>query len=341
MKAIVLKTFGESTKAFSLEEIALPEIKEGEILIRSEAFGLNFADVLARKGLYGETPDLPCVLGYEVCGIIEKAGSSVPTEMIGKRVLAFTRFGGYAEYVATDYRLTAILENDLPAAKALALATQYTTAYYMLEVAMNLFKGDKILIHAAAGGVGIALTQLAGLKSCEIYATAGSDKKIAFLKENGVEHCINYNRHNYKDEIEKLLNGDKLAATFNSLAGKTFNMDLGLLGAGGKLALFGASSRVGKVGGLISGLKLLFKTGFLTPLKLIMQSKSVIGINILKIADQNPMIIADCMKKVVALAEERKIDPYIGGQFSVAQINEAHRLLENRESMGKISITWN
>src|SRR5690606_9017140 len=109
----------------------------------------------------------------------------------------------------------------------------------------------------------------------------------------------------------------KLSATFNSLAGKSFSMDMELLKAGGNLALFGASSRVGKSGSLISGLKLLFKTGFMTPLKLIMQSKSVIGINILKIAEQNPLIIAHCMQKVLELANDGKINPIIGGEFSI------------------------
>ncbi len=340
MKAVHLVKFGEPTEAFEIREVAKPAAGSLEILIKVEAFGLNFADVLARKGLYPSTPSRPCILGYEVVGRVEAQGKDVLGEWIGRRVVGFTRFGGYAEYATTDYRAAGNLAESYPADKALALATQYTTAYYCFHESMNLRSGDRVLIHAAAGGVGIALCQLALNAGCEVFGTAGSDRKIEFLNKLGIHHAINYSKSAYPKVVRAKLKGQKLDATFNSLAGKSVNKDRKLLGAGGRLVLFGAASRVGKWGGFFANLLLLFRTGFLSTLLLIGKSQAIIGVNILQIADHKPELLQECLSAVIKMAEAKKIDPVSNLSFKVAELNKAHLALEKRSTIGKVVIYW-
>ena len=340
MKAVFLKKFGAPEEAFEIKETEIPKCDPHQVLIKVEAFGLNFADVLARNGLYPETPDRPCVIGYEVIGTVEAQGSSVEDQWVGKRVVALTRFGGYAEYAVTDFRAIGVISNDYPAEKALALATQYTTAYVCFHESMNLYEGDRVLIHAAAGGVGIALCQMALNAGCEIFATAGSAEKLEFLQKMGVHHTINYRKNDYSKEITNKLNGQRIDAAFNSLAGKSVKKDLKLLGAGGKFVIFGAASRVGGGKGILSGLKLLFQSGFYTPLAFIMRSKSIIGINILKLGDYKPQIVAKCLQAVIAEAEAGELDPVVQKSYKIDELNAAHLALEKRGTIGKTVVFW-
>jgi NADPH2:quinone reductase len=341
MKAVFLTSFGKAENAFEIRETDAPQPKAHQVLIKVEAFGLNFADVLARTGMYPETPPTPCVIGYEVVGKVEKAGSEVPKELVGKRVVALTRFGGYAEYAVTDYRAMAVISEDADASEALALGTQGTTAYVCLEESMNLYPGDKVLVHAAAGGVGLMLCQMALAKGCTVFGTASQPEKLEYLRSLGVHHPINYRENDYAKEVSRILGKERLDATFNSLAGKSTKKDLKLLGAGGKFVIFGAASRAGGGKGMFSGLKLLFQTGFYTPLAFIMRSKSIIGINILKLGDYKPQLVASCMQKTVVLAEKGVIKPKVHGTYSVDQLAQAHADLENRKTIGKLAVTWN
>lgn len=340
MKAVFLKKFGTPEEAFEIRETEIPNCAPDQVLIKVEAFGLNFADVLARTGMYPETPDRPCVIGYEVVGRVEAQGDQVIGNYVGQRVVALTRFGGYAEYAVTDYRAIGAVSEEYPAEKALALATQFTTAYVCFHESMNLYPGDRVLIHAAAGGVGIALCQMALNAGCEIFATAGSENKLEFLRQLGVHHAINYREKDYYEEVNSILKSERIDATFNSLAGKSIKKDLKLLGAGGKLVLFGAASRVGGGKGIFSGLKLLFQTGFYTPLAFIMRSKSLIGINILKLGDYKPELVANCLKAVIAQAQEGKLDPVVQKTYKIEELNAAHLALEKRGTIGKTVVFW-
>ena len=340
VKSYYLTEFGNPEKAFELRDAPTPEITDNQVLIRVEAFGLNFADVLARKGLYPETPPRPCVLGYDVVGRVEAVGKNADPGLKGKRVVGLTRFGGYAEYAATDHRAVAPISDDYPAEKAVALGTQYTTAYVCFHESMHLYPGDKVLVHAAAGGVGMGLCQMALNAGCTVFGTAGSEAKLDALRKAGVQHPVNYRKEDYSDAIGKILSGDRLDATFNSLAGKSVPKDLKLLGSGGKLVIYGAASRVGKKGGIFSSIAMLLKTGFISPLSLIMRSKSVIGINILKLGDYKPQVVAKAMHAVAEMAEAGEINPVVGGTFKHTDLNEAHSALENRGTMGKLSVFW-
>lgn len=340
MKAAVLVQNGDAKNAFDIREVDRPAPANGEVLIKVEAFGLNFADVMARRGLYREAPPLPSVLGYDLVGHIEAVGEGVSPNWVGKRVAGMSRFGAYAEYCVTKVSGVTEVSDAMDPVQACALGTQYCTAWYGAFQATNMHKGENVLIHAGAGGVGTALIQLAKWKGCRIFATAGSDAKIEHLKKMGVDHPMNYREQDYEQEIKKLLAGERLDLTFNAIAGSTFKKDSRLLGAGGRLVLYGAAERSGQKGGKLATLRLLWKMGLMIPLLRMAKSQSLVGVNMLKIADHKPERITEALKELVKLYEEGVVAPLNGGYYPIDQLAEAHTALENRKTIGKIAVHW-
>ena len=340
MKAVILAKYGNSVEAFRIEERETPSPDPNEVLIKTEYFGLNFADIMARRGLYRAAPPIPCILGYEVAGIIEEVGAEVSSFQKGQKVVGFTRFGGYAEFVTTDWRAVSVIPDSVSMEEAIALPTQYSTAFYCAYDVANVKHGEHILIHAAAGGVGIAITQLAKRRGCVVYGTVSSEKKFNTLKQQGVDYPINYLKTDYTEEIRKLRRDKKLDVIFNPIGGKSFKQDRKLLASGGRLIGYGASERLNRKKNRLATFKLLYDFGFLHPVGLLTSSITVGGVNMLRIADNKPEILQRCLAEVVRLAGDEQINPVIGGIFPAGKIAEAHEMLENRSSIGKLVMKW-
>ena len=338
-KALVLKRKGKSNQAFELQDIELPAIKQDEVLIESESFGLNYADVMARNGLYKEAPPMPCVIGYEAVGVIVDVGSQVDQKMIGQRVLAFCRFGGYGRHIITKSEATHVI-NKLPSQEVLALCTQGVTAYYMTDVLSPIKKGDKVLVHAAAGGVGSILIQLAKRRGASVIAKVGTREKEELVRQLGADRVINYRDKNYEQEVRSFLNGGALDISFNAVGGATFKNDMKLIGAGGRLFIFGGAALSGGKFGILSSLNFLRKMGLIIPAGLMMSSKSILGVNMLKIADHRPEVMKESLKWLIDAYQKGDIHVCVGGVFTTDQIAEAHELLEGGRSKGKISVNW-
>lgn len=338
MKAAVLVKYGNAQSAFAISEIDEPKVSLTQVKIKVEAFGLNFADVMARKGMYADAPKLPAILGYEVVGKVIEQGNQVSQNYIGKRVLAFTRFGGYGKIVLTDEKAIVEVHEKDDAGKLLALATQYCTAYYSAFIATTIQKNDIVLQHAAAGGVGTALTQLCKIRGAKVIGLTSSESKYDYLKNNGCDEVINYKTQDYSKIIASKFG--KVDVSFNSVAGSTFKKDLRLLNFGGRLVCYGAAQRMTGKLGFISTLGFVFKMGAIVPIKLLIKSQSLIGVNMLRIADHKPDVLQNCMQEVYTLFKENKINPLVGATFSVNEIAGAHTLLEQGKSTGKIVIHW-
>lgn len=338
--AFVLTKKGSAETAFAFQSVTLPALQSRQVLIEVEAFGLNYADVMARRGMYRETPPLPCVIGYEVVGTVTATGHEADPALVGKRVVGFCRFGGYAQHVITEAHAVAEIA-DLDAAEALALATQFVTAHYMVERAGNVQAGERVLIHAAAGGVGTALIQLCKRKGALVCAKIGSRSKEAIVRKLGADAVVVYSEHPYAESVRTWLGNQQLDVSFNPVAGSTFKQDLQLLGAGGRLLLFGGSELSGTRWGLFSTLNFVRKMGLVIPIGLMMGSKAILGVNMLKIADLKPEVLTKCLNDVVQLAKNHEIEPVVGGRFVQADFAQAHDLLESGTTIGKLAVFWN
>lgn len=338
-QAFLLKQKGSPEQAFQLSEIELPALKDDEVLIETEAFGLNYADVMARNGLYREAPPFPCVIGYEVVGNVVEIGTAVDASFLGKRVVAFTRFGGYAKHAITSVDAVAEI-GTMPVNDALALSTQGVTAYYMANYIAPVRQGENVLIHAAAGGVGTLLIQLAKQSGATVFAKVSSEEKEQKCLSLGADYAINYRKENYSEAIDKIIGKKQLDVSFNPVGGGTFKTDKQLLGFGSRIVLFGGSQLAEGKLGVLSQLNFLRKMGVSIPAFLMMQSKSMIGVNMLKIADSKPEVLKFCMTEIIKLYQSGKITTENGGEFNFKEMNQAHRLLESGKSIGKISVHW-
>ncbi len=334
MQAIYLVKNGAPKVAFEFRDIQITEPGDDEVGVIVEASGINFADVVARLGQYQDCPPLPAVVGYEAVGRVEKTGKNITTVKKGDRVLVFTRFGGYSQYVIQKENAIAVIGEDMDAGKALALATQYSTAYYACAVATNVLPNETVLIHAGAGGVGTALIQLCKLKNAKIYSTAGSDSKLEYLRRQGVDVPINYNTEDFSKVIK-----EPIDVAFDSLGGENFRKSYKLLNRGGRIVGYGASSMT-DANNILSKAKIGMAFGLYHPAQLLMESRSMIGVNMLRIADYKPDTLKHCMDSVIQLLHEGKVAPQVGKMYDAKDIAQAHDDMENRKTIGKIGIVW-
>jgi NADPH2:quinone reductase len=347
MRAIVLARLGEARRAFELREFPDPRPAADEILIDTEYSGVNFADVMARIGIYPDAPPLPCVLGYEVVGRIRALGTDAsrlrPDLQLGQRVVSLTRFGGYASMACAKAIAAMPLAEDADGAEATALATQGVTAWLAAEDCVRLHPGEKVLIHAAAGGVGMMLVQLAKRRGCEVFATAGSDEKLELLREEfGVGHAINYRSTDFQAEIRRIT-GEKspIDVVFDSLGGSVFHRSKRLLAPGGRLVYFGVAEMAGgSVFGKLRAAWTAIQFGIFHPLSLLQESQALIGLNVLRVADRHPAKLAKGFAELQRLVVGGEIHVHVGATFPIREVGEAHELLASRQSVGKIVLRW-
>lgn len=338
-QGFVLTQFGTPERAFQLQTIHL-KLHSNQVMVEVSSFGLNYADVMARIGKYRETPTLPTTIGYEVVGNVVGVGDGLNSDLIGKRVLAFSQFGGYAKHAVIEKDAFVILGDEVSDEDALALCTQYVTAYYMSMYQSLVQKHDVVLIHAAAGGVGLGLIQLCKNQGATVIAKIGDDAKADRVKDLGADFIVNYKHSDYENEIKTFLGGRRLTYSFNPVGGTTFKKDMRLLGAAGKMVIFGGSELSNGRYGILSQLNFLRKMGMVIPVFLMMQSKSVLGVNMLKIALEFPFVLKTCMEEVQKLYSEGRLKTFIDSSYSFEQLAEAHRRLESGKSSGKLVVKW-
>lgn len=337
MKAIYLQKYGSAKEAFVVKETKIPTPKEDEVLIKVKYSGLNFADVIARRGMYPDAPKNPALLGYDVSGEISAVGEKVTEFKIGQQVVAMTRFGGYAEYAVTNKNGVAVVPDGYDMAAATVLATQACTAYYCAEDCVTLHKGDKVLIQAAAGGVGSLLVQIAKHRGCIVYGTASTGKQD-FIKKLGVDYAIDYTKDNFYDVIKG--NGHQLDMVFDSLGGTAFAKGVKLLAPGGKMVCYGAAEQLESRKNKLKLISLAVGFGLFSPISLLMQSKSIITVNMLRIADFKQSVFNEVLHNVIKMADQKIITPHVSKVFPALDIAEAHDFLESRQSTGKVVLKW-
>lgn len=337
MKAWTLIRHGDPRRVLELREHADPRPGKGQVLIRAEGFGLNYAEVMAVRGLYRDAPRPPCVLGYETVGRVMACGEGVPPGMLGQRVVAITRFGGQAQLVATDHRACAVIPDDLPLGVAIALATQGATAWYAARVLAPLRKGQNVLVHSAAGGVGQLLVQLAVASGCTVIGIVGGQEKIDAVRRMGAAGIIDRHTQDYAQVVHDLLGHRQLDVSFNATGGATFKKDMSLLGSGGRLVIFGGSERGA---GTLGALRFVWRMGLVVPVLLMMKSISLLGVNMLRIGEHRPELLAECLRNAVQAAHEGVLRPHVHHTYAADQLPEAYLALAGGTTIGKVAVRW-
>lgn len=334
MQALVLTGYGDPD-VLRWKEWPDPTPGAGEVRIAVHAAGLNFADIQARVRLYPDGPKPPCVYGYEVGGVVESVGSGVDASLVGKRVMAPTRFGGFAELAVTKALDLIPLPDGTTFEQGAAIPVVYGTAYGAICKYGNVEEGETVVIHAAAGGVGTAAVQLAKDRGAKIIGTA-SRAKHDKLREMGVDHVIDYRTEDVEARIRSISGGKGVDVILDARAGAGFKESYRLLRAGGRLVIFGANEMVsGETMNPLRVAKVWFQTPRFDGLDLMQSSRSVIGLNMLKVWDDQGSL-ASLAKPIAKLVERGVIQPVISEVFPIEKAADAHRYIQDRKNVGKV-----
>jgi NADPH:quinone reductase-like Zn-dependent oxidoreductase len=341
MRAIPVNYPG-GANSLKITEFKTPVCKNDEVLIEVKAFGLNFADIMARNGLYQDAPPMPFTPGYEVSGIVKETGENVKNFKKGDKVLAFVLFGGYAEYAVANELLCFHLPEDMTYAQGASIPVNFLTAYHCLFNTGTLFEGSKVLIQAAAGGVGLAAVQLAKIRKCVIFGTAGSQAKLDLLKGWGVDYPINYNMEDFEKVIMQKTEGKGIDLALDSLGGSSLKKCLNILKPHGRVASFGVSSLSQRGGlGIIKVLPEVLQMLTINVIDMLKKSKGFYGVNMLWVAKENTLLCKNDMETILQYFKEGKLKTIISKEYPWEKISEAHKEIESRSSTGKIILTIN
>ena len=339
MRALVITEHG-GPEVLKIEERPDPQPGAGEVRVAVKAAGVNFADVLARMGLYEDAPDTPCVIGYEFAGEVESVGEGVTDYKPGQRVLGGARFGSYAELVVTGEKELIPLPEDWSFEEGAAVCVHYVTAYAGLVRYGSLRAGEKVLLHAAAGGVGIASTQIARLVGAgEIYGTASPSKHDA-IRGFGVDHAIDYTNQDFHREVRRI-SGEKqpLDLVMDAIGGSSFRKSWSLLGAGGRLVCFGASSVMSGENRSVRAIAgSLATTPVFHPQSMMRSSRAVIGLNMLRLWDAKGSF-EEYLVPLREWIDAGKLRPVVADSFPLERAADAHRVLAERRNIGKVVLT--
>src|SRR5688500_9246770 len=308
---------------------------ENEVVVRVRAAGLNFADILSRQGLYPDSPPKPCVMGYEISGVVEAVGKGVNRDVEGKSVVALTRFGGQSEMVVVKATQMFEKPEKLTFEQAAAIPVNYLTAYALLVVMGSLHVGESVLIHNAGGGVGLAALDIAKKIGAETYGTA-SPGKHTFLGERGLDHAIDYRKQDWLPEVQKLTNGRGVDLVIDPIGGAHWKKSYSALRATGRLGMFGISTVPATgLSAKLNILKAAIQTPRFHPFALLNKNRGVFGLNLGHMWHE-PEKVAVWMRDILRGVEEGWVNPYVDRAFSFEEAGAAHRYLEERKNIGKV-----
>jgi NADPH:quinone reductase-like Zn-dependent oxidoreductase len=323
-----------------LEVQEVPDLKpkKGELLIKVKAAGLNFADILARKGQYPDGPSKPCVMGYEIAGIVKEVGDGVSEEWLDQEVIGLCRFRGQADQVVLKEMQVYPKPEKLSFAEAATLPVNYLTAWVLIVTMGSLSEGESILIHNAGGGVGLAQLDIARALGAKTYGTASS-RKHEFLKKRGLNHAIDYRNKDWFDEIMKLTDNRGVDLITDPLGGKEWKRSYRALRATGRLGMFGISTASTDSGGGLKAKWNLIKTVIsmptFKPLSLLDKNRGVYGVNLGHLWHE-PEKAKSWMMEILKGVDEGWINPHVDSTFPLEQAADAHRYMEERQNIGKV-----
>lgn len=330
MRAVVITKHGDPSVLQVQQRPDPPAPGPGQLQVVVRAAGVNFADHLARVGLYPDAPKLPAIVGYEVSGVVAAVGDGVDPGRVGERVLAGTRFGGYAEIVNVAASDSVVLPDALSFEQGAAVPVNYATAWAALHGYGSLRRGERVLIHAAAGGVGTAAIQFAKAAGAQVHGTA-SPAKHRKLAEFGVDRAIDYRRDGWWKDV------GPYDLILDALGGTSLRRSYALLRPGGRLVGYGVSSlqegekrslrrAAPQVLSMLRGFNLVDQLS---------DSKAVIGLNMLRLWDDRGTLQPWIAPLTQAL-HDGTITPIVHAAVPFDEAPNAHRILAARENIGKV-----
>jgi len=309
-----------------------------EVRIRVRACGLNFAELMARQGLYPDAPKPPCVVGYEVSGVIDALGTGVgdASARVGARVLAMMRFGAHADVVCVPASQVHVIPDHASFEEAAALPVVYLTAFHILFRVASLKPDSHVLVHMAGGGVGLAALDLVRTVARVVLIGTASESKHALLRERGFDHCIDYRTKDYVAEVRRLTDGRGVDLVLDPLGGEDWKKGYDLLRSGGMLVAYGfANMSGGETRNLFRVASNYFKVPKFSPMDLMDRNRGVAGVNMGHLWNEVELVNGE-IRELMTLYGEKRIRPTVDSVFKFDQAAAAHRRMHERKNVGKV-----
>ncbi len=337
MRQAVIPRYGPPD-VFEIREAPDPEPADGEIRIRVRASGINFADILARLGLYPDAPKPPVVVGYEVAGHVDGIARDVTGFVDGDRVVALTRFGGYSDTVVVPAAQAFHFPDELSDSEAAAVPVTYLTAAIALYRMAAQAPNETVLVHNAGGGVGIAATQLARLRRATVIGTASAFKHDA-LRRFGVDHAIDYRHADVAQEVRALTRGRGVDVILDPIGGRSFTTSYRMLAPLGRLVMFGLSAAAPSERRNIWRAFMTWKsTPRFDPMSLINRNRGVFGLHVGHLwGERRPL--TPIMDRLFNELRAGRITPVVARTFPLERVADAHRFIQSRANIGKVVLT--
>ena len=322
------------TEVLKVREAPDPQPGADQLRVRVSASGLNFADTMARLGLYPAAPKPPCVLGYEISGTIDQLGPHVQGFSLGDRVVAMTPFGGHADTVCVASNRALKLPKEVSFEAAASLPVNYLTAHQLIKRMANVQPGETILVHMAAGGVGLALLQFSRMVGGIRVIGTASASKHEILRQHGCDYPIDYRTKDYVSEVRRITNGKGVDAVFDALGGVDWKRGYDLLRPSGRLLAYGfANLNSGGKRRILQMVRQLVGMPRFNPLKLMNQNRTVAGL-VLSGLPGEPLI--EDLKTLIEFCQAGKLKPVVDSRYPFSRVAEAHQRMEQRKNIGKI-----
>jgi NADPH:quinone reductase-like Zn-dependent oxidoreductase len=336
MRQVVIPRHG-GPDVLEVRESPDPEPGPGELRVRVEAVGINFADIMARMGVYPDAPPLPAVVGFEAAGRIEEVGEGVDEDLVGLPVIALTGSGAYSDVLCLPAAQVFPRPGGMSAEDGAAMPVVYLTAYVALCVMGSLNPGERVLVQNAGGGVGLAALDICRVRGATAYGTASAWKHET-LRERGAAGCIDYRTADVRRETMRLTDGEGVHVALDPLGGDSWKTSYGCLCPTGRLVIFGMSrGAVGERGSKLDMLKTLLRVPWLTlnPMRLLRDSRAVVGVNLQQIRGRDEDA-QRWMSELLGWYEAGALRPHVDRVFPFAEAADAHRYIQERNNLGKV-----
>jgi NADPH2:quinone reductase len=320
MQAMIVSTLGEPS-GMRLAELPDPEPGRGEVTIDIRAIGCNFFDILMIRGRYQVRPPLPFSPGSEIAGVVRAVGDGVQGAAPGDRVFAMLGWGGYASMAVAPVEALRRMPETMPFAHAAAFGIVYQSAYFALVYRASLRRGETLLVHAAAGGVGLAAVQIGRALGARVLATAGSAAKCAVAREHGAEEAYEYGTPDWVDRVVAATRGRGADVIYDPVGGEIFDLSTKCISFGGRLLVIGFAS------GRIPSIQLN---------RVLLKNIAIVGLHWGAYRGHDPGLISDAARALVALYERGQVCPVISSTRPLAEAAAALEEISSRRSVGKV-----
>lgn len=338
MRQVWIPRYG-GPEVLTVRERADPEPAAGQVRIGVAGAGVNFADISARAGLYPDAPPPPMVVGYEVAGVIDGVGAGVVDLTVGDRVMALTRFGGYADVVVVPAGQVAKVPDGADLVEAAGIPVTFLTAYLMLDHLGSVHPGDTVLIHSAGGGVGLSALQLARNLGAVTIGTASAGKHDR-LRRHGLDHAIDYRTQDFEVEVARITGGRGVDVVLDAQGGSSFRKSYRCLAPMGRLFCFGmaAGNAPSRPQAWRTMPKALATTPVFHPLQLMGANKGVFGVNMGHLWGEQDRV-GRFLRQLAVRWGQGDIAPVIDSTFPFERASQAHEQLGLARNFGKVVLT--